>query len=194
MIGLEARQNLARNIHAAQQAGARLKLACATAGIDVRTLQRWKARDGLVAGDGRPAAQRPVPAHALSPAERAEVLRVANEVRFADVPPARINVPVVTIHTLGDVYVPFSMEQIYKRRAMAQGTDKWLVQRAIRGVSHCDFTVEEQASAFDAMALWDQKGVKPEGDEVLDRATVAHPHYGCKFSSRSRTPNACPAS
>lgn len=102
--------------------------------------------------------------------------------------------PVVTIHTLGDVYVPFSMEQIYKRRAMAQGTDKWLVQRAIRGVSHCDFTVEEQASAFDAMALWDQKGVKPEGDEVLDRATVAHPHYGCKFSSRSRTPNACPAS
>lgn len=107
---------------------------------------------------------------------------------------ARINVPVVTIHTLGDVYVPFSMEQIYKRRAMAQGTDKWLVQRAIRGVSHCDFTVEEQASAFDAMALWDQKGVKPEGDEVLDRATVAHPHYGCKFSSLSRTPNACPAS
>ena len=90
MIGLEARQNLARNIHAAQQAGARLKLACATAGIDVRTLQRWKARDGLMAGDGRPAAQRPVPAHALSPAERAEVLRVANEVRFADVPPARI--------------------------------------------------------------------------------------------------------
>ena len=90
MIGLEARQNLARNIHAAQQAGARLKLACATAGIDVRTLQRWKARDGLVAGDGWPAAQRPVPAHALSPAERAEVLRVANEVRFADVPPARI--------------------------------------------------------------------------------------------------------
>ena len=78
MIGLEARQNLARNIHAAQQAGARLKLACATAGIDVRTLQRWKARDGLMAGDGRPAAQRPVPAHALSPAERAEVLRVAN--------------------------------------------------------------------------------------------------------------------
>ena len=90
MIGLEARQNLARNIHAAQQAGARLKLACATAGIDVRTLQRWKARDGLMAGDGRPAAQRPVPAHALSPVERAEVLRVANEVRFADVPPARI--------------------------------------------------------------------------------------------------------
>mgnify|MGYP000504080617 CR=1 FL=1 len=32
----------------------------------------------------------PTPAHALSPTERAEVLRVANEPRFADVPPARI--------------------------------------------------------------------------------------------------------
>jgi hypothetical protein len=33
---------------------------------------------------------RPIPAHALNPAERAELLRVANEPRFADVPPARI--------------------------------------------------------------------------------------------------------
>jgi hypothetical protein len=33
---------------------------------------------------------RPQPAHALSVAERAEVLRVANEPRFADMPPARI--------------------------------------------------------------------------------------------------------
>lgn len=105
---------------------------------------------------------------------------------------ARISVPVVTIHTLGDVYVPFSMEQIYKRRAIAQGTDKWLVQRAIRGVSHCDFTQQEQAQAFDAMTNWEQKGVKPEGDEVLDAATVARADYGCKFSSTSRSPNSCP--
>ena len=90
MIGLEDRQTLARDIQVAQQAGARLRPACETAGITVRTLQRWKACEGLVSGDGRPQAVRPVPAHALSPAERAEVLRVANEPRFADVPPARI--------------------------------------------------------------------------------------------------------
>jgi putative transposase len=90
MIGLEDRQALARNIHAAHQAGARLRLACETAGIELRTLQRWQAADGLAKGDGRPQATRPAPAHALSPTERAEVLRVANEPRFADVPPARI--------------------------------------------------------------------------------------------------------
>lgn len=90
MIGLEDRQTFAQDIHAAHQAGARLKLACEIAGIDVRTLQRWKAAEGLVGGDGRPKALRPVPGHALSEAERAQVLAVANEPRFASVPPARI--------------------------------------------------------------------------------------------------------
>ncbi len=90
MIGLEDRQSLAHDIHTAHKAGARLRLACETAGIDVRTLQRWNAGAGLVSGDGRPHAVRPQPAHALSAAERAEVLRLANEPRFADMPPARI--------------------------------------------------------------------------------------------------------
>jgi hypothetical protein len=90
MIGLEDRRIVAQDILKAHSSGARLRLACETAGIDLRTLQRWQAGDGLKTGDGRPAAVRPIPAHALSEAERAEVLRVANEPRFADVPPARI--------------------------------------------------------------------------------------------------------
>jgi putative transposase len=90
MIGLEDRQTVAQNILMAHTAGARLRLACETAGIELRTLQRWKAHDGLTAGDGRPHAVRPMPSHALSPAERAQLLAVANEPRFAAVPPARI--------------------------------------------------------------------------------------------------------
>ena len=100
---------------------------------------------------------------------------------------ARISVPVVTIHTLGDLYVPFSMEQIYKRRADALGTSGLLVQRAIRGVSHCDFTIAEQTAAFSAMVNWEQKGVKPAGDDVLTPATVADPKYGCKFTDNNFT-------
>ena len=84
MIGLEDGQVVARNVLMAHTDGARLRLACEIAGIDVRTLQRWKAGEGLVSGDGRPAAVRPVAAHALSPAERAQVLSVANEARFAE--------------------------------------------------------------------------------------------------------------
>ncbi|MGF6369227.1 putative transposase [Paraburkholderia sp. RAU6.4a] len=90
MIGLEDRQFLAREIDSARLAGARLRLACEVAGIDVRTLQRWRANQGLVKGDARPGAMRLLPAHTLSPQERANVLRVASEPRFADMPPARI--------------------------------------------------------------------------------------------------------
>ncbi len=87
MICLEDRQNIAQDVSKAHEAGARLSQACEEAGIDVRTLQRWKARDGLTSGDGRPRAARPMPAHALSAAERARVLELANEPRFADMPP-----------------------------------------------------------------------------------------------------------
>jgi transposase InsO family protein len=115
MIGLEDRQSLARGIDVAHSAGARLHLACEIAGIDLRTLQRWKAHDGLVAGDGRPQAVRPLPSHALSAAERAELLRVANEPRFAAVPPARI------VPMLADEGVYLASESSFSRVLRAQG-------------------------------------------------------------------------
>jgi putative transposase len=115
MIGLEDRQALARDIEAAHQAGARLRLACQVAGLDRRTLQRWKAGGGLVSGDGRPRAERPPPAHALSPAERAEVLRLANEPRFADLPPARI------VPMLADEGIYVASEATFARLLREQG-------------------------------------------------------------------------
>jgi putative transposase len=90
MIALEDRQTVAQNIQIAHADGARLGPACEIAGIDLRTLQRWQAQEGLTAGDGRPLAVRPIPSHALTPDERAQILAVANEPRFASVPPARI--------------------------------------------------------------------------------------------------------
>ena len=115
MIGLEDRQALARDIAEAHTAGARLKPACETAGIDVRTLQRWKLADGLVSGDRRPQAVRPTPHHALSAAERAQVLAVANEPRFASVPPARI------VPTLADEGVYLASESTFSRILRAHG-------------------------------------------------------------------------
>ena len=115
MIGLEDRQSLAQDIDVAHQAGARLRLACETAGIDVRTLQRWKARQGLVSGDGRPHAVRPVPAHALTPAEHEQILGVANEPRFADMPPARI------VPMLADEGVYVASESSFQRVLRAHG-------------------------------------------------------------------------
>jgi hypothetical protein len=94
----------------------------------------------------------------------------------------QFSVPVVAIHTLGDLFVPFSMIQIYRNRAEAQGNGGRLVTRAIRGISHCDFTVGEQAEAFDAMIQWEKGGAKPAGDDVVTPSVVAAANYGCTFT------------
>ena len=94
-------------------------------------------------------------------------------------------IPVVSIHTLGDLFVPFSMEQTYQKRVAAKGNSAWLVQRAIRGVSHCDFTVAEQVTAFDDMIKWEGGGAKPGGDDVVTAATVAAPTYGCAYTNNT---------
>jgi pimeloyl-ACP methyl ester carboxylesterase len=116
----------------------------------------------------------------------------------SDSPPISgdIGIPVVTLHTLGELFVPFSMEQIYARRAAAHGKLDLLVQRAIRDVNHCGFTEAEQTRAFDDLVNWVENGVKPAGDDVLDPAVVAAPNFGCKFTeganiTRSNLP-ACP--
>jgi putative transposase len=118
MIGLEDRRDTARKILKAHSNGARLHLACGIAGIDVRTLQRWKGGHGLTAGDGRPAAVRAPPAHALSTHEREELLRVANAPRFADVPPARI------VPMLADEGVYLASESSFARVLRAHGQSR----------------------------------------------------------------------
>lgn len=123
MICLEDRIVLARNIREAHRAGARLHLACQEAGIDVRTYQRWKGCHGLTLGDKRPTAYRPRPAHALSAQERAHLLAVANEPRFADLPPARI------VPALADEGVYLASESTFYRVLRAAG------QNAHRGRS-----------------------------------------------------------
>jgi transposase InsO family protein len=115
MIRLEDRQHIAQHIEQAHAAGARLEPACALVGIDVRTLQRWKAGGGLARGDRRPQAVHPTPAHAFSSAERAQILQVANEPRFADVPPARI------VPMLADEGVYVASESSFHRVLRAEG-------------------------------------------------------------------------
>ena len=115
MIVLEDRQALAQHMGVAHRAGARLQLACETAGIDLRTLQRWKSQEGLIEGDGRPQSIHPTPGHALSEAERVQLLQMANAPRFADVPPARI------VPMLADEGVYLASESTFSRVLRAQG-------------------------------------------------------------------------
>ncbi len=94
-------------------------------------------------------------------------------------------IPVLTLHTLGDMYVPFHMEQIYRERAAAKGNGANLVQRAIRAPGHCDFTVAEQATAFADLVKWVETGIKPAGDDVITASVVVQPNYGCAHTDNT---------
>jgi hypothetical protein len=101
---------------------------------------------------------------------------------------AKFKIPVLTLHTLGELFVPFHMEQVYARRAITAGTDDLLVQRAIRGRGHCEFTSGELTTAFDDLVNWVVNDVKPQGDDILDPATVAAPDFGCKVHAGGSPP------
>ena len=73
MTRLEDRQTLIAQITEARANGARQAPACALAGADPRTIQRWRKNDGLTRGDRRPDAIRPAPSHALTAEERATI-------------------------------------------------------------------------------------------------------------------------
>lgn len=91
-------------------------------------------------------------------------------------------IPVLTLHNLGDLFVPVLNEVAYAQRVAANGKSDLLVQRAIRGVLHCDFTPQEFSTAFLDLVSWVNTGVKPAGDDFLDAAAVADPEFGCAFT------------
>ncbi|WP_034386856.1 hypothetical protein [Deinococcus sp. YIM 77859] len=112
------------------------------------------------------------------------------------IPPVdgRFSVPVLTLHTLGDFYVPFRHQQLYRLAAQANGNGDRLVQRAIRAAGHCEFDGAEVIEAFDDLVKWEKTGVKPGGDDVLTPSTLADPNYGCAYTRKTRSGvAACPA-
>ena len=139
--------------------------------------------------DGDPAATSALNAAAQKLVAQPDANRLRRDgLRWIPAVNGDFKVPALSIHTLGDLYVPFAMQQNYARRAAAQGS-KLLVQRAQRGAAHCDFTVAEQVESFEALAKWEQGGPKPGGDDVLTAAVVAAPSYGCAFTNNTAGPD-----
>ncbi|AEG01419.1 Integrase catalytic region [Methylomonas methanica MC09] len=88
MTSLQQRQTLIESVAEATEAGARQDQACAVLGLSPRTLQRWQT--GETPGEDQRPLRQYTPAHALTEAERAHILTVANSAEFADLPPSQI--------------------------------------------------------------------------------------------------------
>jgi pimeloyl-ACP methyl ester carboxylesterase len=106
---------------------------------------------------------------------RVRRLQPATDARAAAVNPVyaertgRLTVPLLTLHETGDAWVPLSLEQSYRRRTRAAGTDHLLVQRVIRAPTHCGTDRETREQAFDDLVAWIERGVRPVGEDVLAR-------------------------
>lgn len=167
--------------------------------------------DGIVSGniyDNQDRAYQLDADPAVSAEEQAfndTILRVARDpgvnpwqfLRVSRVPiiRGRLDIPVVSVHTTGDLFVPFSMEQIYAREAAGRNRSHNLVSRATRAIGHCEFSPEELIETFDDLVSWVETGVRPDGDDILDPAVVADPLFGCNYSrgtTASRPLAPCP--
>jgi hypothetical protein len=94
-------------------------------------------------------------------------------------------IPVLTLHGLGDLFVPFSMEQAYRQDVDHTNRGDLVVQRAIRSVNHCEFSSTEAGTAWDDLVAWVHTGNRPAGDDVLNPTAVADPTFGCQFSDKA---------
>lgn len=74
--------------------------------------------------------------------------------------------PLLTLHESGDLTVPVSMEQSYRRKAEAAGTVDLLVQRIIRSGTHCEFSDDEITRAWNDLVGWVAGAPRPAGDTV----------------------------
>lgn len=91
-------------------------------------------------------------------------------------------IPVLSLHSIGDLFVPFSMEQIYALEVASHHQSRLLVSRAIRGNAHCGFTQAELRQGFTDLVRWVQTGHRPPGDNILSPQAVASPTFGCRFT------------
>jgi hypothetical protein len=99
-------------------------------------------------------------------------------------------IPVLSVHGIGDLFVPFSMDQRYDQMMIAHGEGTLFVGRAIREVTHCGYTTSELSAGFSALVTWIDTGKRPAGDNILARGAVSSPLFGCRFTDP--TPGAHP--
>jgi pimeloyl-ACP methyl ester carboxylesterase len=99
-------------------------------------------------------------------------------------------IPVLSIHGIGDLFVPFSMDQRYDQMMIANGEGNLFVGRAIREVTHCGYTTSELSAGFSALVRWIDTGKRPAGDNILAPGDVSSPLFGCRFTDP--TPGAHP--
>ena len=79
----------------------------------------------------------------------------------------RLEVPLLTLKTTGDLWTPLSLDRSYARKVIAAGYGDNLVQRAVRRSGHCNFSeIEEGLRALLDLVRWVTEGERPAGEDL----------------------------
>ena len=98
------------------------------------------------------------------------------------------SIPVLSIHTIGDLFVPIEMQLAYAQRVADNGRSDLLVQRAIRDVGHCTFSDSEWETSFADLFDWVETGTTPDGEDLV--ADISEPTLGCGWTMSDGTAEA----
>ncbi|WP_420450587.1 hypothetical protein [Ilumatobacter sp.] len=108
-------------------------------------------------------------------------IRKSNGLKPAPIIDGTPSVPVLVIHTTGDLFVPIEMAQIYTREVRDNGLEDLLVTRAIRDIGHCSFTGEEWIESYTDLFTWVETGERPDGEDLI--GDISSPTLGCDFTT-----------
>lgn len=78
-----------------------------------------------------------------------------------------IEIPVVTIHTTADMFVPISHDQELRRKVEAAGKGHLLAQFGVQAPGHCTFADSEHERGIEMLDAWVKEAVVPEGEDLL---------------------------
>jgi putative transposase len=133
------------DINIAVAAGARLKPACACIGLSARTVQRWQCESSAV--DLRPISPRKPPVHALSAAEKAQIVAICNQPEYANLPPSQI------VPKLADQGIYMASESTFNRVLRASNQMSHRGRAAATSVAKPPTT--HIATAINQVWMWD---------------------------------------
>ena len=103
-------------------------------------------------------------------ADPAAVAYVSRYLTFS----GRLQVPVLTLHTLADESTPVQLEEAYLSKVHSAGRASWLRQLFVDRGAHCNFTTAEIAVALDALRSRVDTGKWMRADDLaaLNSATA----------------------
>ena len=86
-------------------------------------------------------------------------------------PTGDVEIPTVTMHTIGDGLVIVENEHEYREEFIEEGDRGKLFQIFTNAGGHCEFSNSEVAAAFEALVIWVEKKQRPTKEGVIAACT-----------------------